>query len=95
MGDLRGGLENRNEMKSFCDESRAAFLLLTRSTFSLEIDKVTSLEIDKLIEGRNNTTSTLTFRPTASDDIKELACRAENPHFPGGLQEDRRRLRIA
>nr|CAD7589339.1 unnamed protein product [Timema genevievae] len=51
--------------------------------------------LSTLIEGRNNTTSTLTFRPTASDDIKELACRAENPHFPGGLQEDRRRLRIA
>nr|CAD7423129.1 unnamed protein product [Timema monikensis] len=49
----------------------------------------------KLVEGHNSTTSTLTFRPTASDDIKELACRAENPHFPGGLQEDRRRLRIA
>nr|CAD7395408.1 unnamed protein product [Timema poppensis] len=49
----------------------------------------------ELVEGHNSTTSTLTFRPTASDDIKELACRAENPHFPGGLQEDRRRLRIA
>ncbi|XP_063230902.1 nephrin [Bacillus rossius redtenbacheri] len=48
-----------------------------------------------MLEGRNTTTSSLTFQPASGDDGKELACRAENPHFPGGILEDRRRLRVA
>ncbi|XP_075223247.1 motor axon guidance molcule sidestep [Lycorma delicatula] len=43
----------------------------------------------------NSTKSVLTLRPDVEDDRKELACRSENPHFPGGILEDRRFLRIA
>ncbi|PSN56558.1 hypothetical protein C0J52_14750 [Blattella germanica] len=42
----------------------------------------------------NSTTSVLTFRPRAGDDGKELACRAENKRFLGGMLEDRRRLDV-
>ncbi|XP_039282898.1 neural cell adhesion molecule 1 isoform X2 [Nilaparvata lugens] len=46
-------------------------------------------------ETANSTKSILTLRPDAENDKKELACRAENQHFPGGIMEDRRFLRIA
>ncbi|XP_046659598.1 hemicentin-2 [Homalodisca vitripennis] len=43
----------------------------------------------------NSTTSTLTLRPDAGDDGKELVCRAENPKFHGTIIEDRRYIRVA
>jgi len=46
-------------------------------------------------ESWNKTTSALLFRPHAGDDGKEIACRAENKHFLGGMLEDRRRLDVA
>ncbi|GFG35231.1 hypothetical protein Cfor_07296, partial [Coptotermes formosanus] len=46
-------------------------------------------------ETRNKTSSVLLFRPHAGDDGKEIACRAENRHFLGGMLEDRRRLDVA
>ncbi|XP_069681580.1 neural cell adhesion molecule 2 isoform X2 [Periplaneta americana] len=46
-------------------------------------------------ETPEKTTSIVMFRPRAGDDGKEMACRAENRRFHGGLLEDRRRLDIA
>ncbi|XP_021935853.1 hemicentin-2-like isoform X4 [Zootermopsis nevadensis] len=46
-------------------------------------------------ETPNKTTSVLLLRPRAGDDGKEIACRAENKHFLGGMLEDRRRLNVA
>ncbi|XP_054259199.1 neural cell adhesion molecule 1-like [Macrosteles quadrilineatus] len=43
----------------------------------------------------NSTSSTLTLRPEAGDDSKELVCRAENPKFKGTIIEDRRYIRVA
>ncbi|XP_049961907.1 hemicentin-2 [Schistocerca serialis cubense] len=43
----------------------------------------------------NVTVSRLVLRPRVHDQQKELACRVENPYFPGGILEDRRRLFIA
>jgi hypothetical protein len=46
-------------------------------------------------ETPSKTTSVLLFRPRAGDDGKEMACRAENKHFLGGMLEDRKRLDVA
>ena len=45
---------------------------------------------DKLV-----TSSTVTLTPTAQDHDHELACRAENPRYPDGFIEDRRRINVA
>uniref|UniRef100_A0A1B6C275 Uncharacterized protein n=1 Tax=Clastoptera arizonana TaxID=38151 RepID=A0A1B6C275_9HEMI len=46
-------------------------------------------------DDENSTRSTLILRPDEEDNGKELACRAENPKFRGGIIEDRRYIRVA
>lgn len=42
----------------------------------------------------NSTVSKLALVVDREDDGKELACRAENPRFPGGVLEDKKVLRV-
>ncbi|XP_037920773.1 neural cell adhesion molecule 2 [Hermetia illucens] len=45
-------------------------------------------------EPDNQSLSVLTFTPTKEDDGKYLTCKAENPHIPGSVIEDRWRLTV-
>lgn len=58
-------------------------------------NEMSHLFCPQVADGINSTTSTLTLRPDVDDDGKELACRAENLKFPGGILEDRRYIRVA
>lgn len=46
-------------------------------------------------EEKHFSSSIISLNVEASDDGKDLVCRAENPRFPGGHAEDRRQIHVA
>lgn len=57
-------------------------------------DEVIGDPIVSITQRSNSTVSKIVLALGKNDDGKELACKAENPRFPGGVLEETKSLRV-
>lgn len=81
-----------NEHEILCETKGSRPRALT--TWWLDGQKVGLSTSEDLLEGSNDTLSTLHFTPKPTDDGKHLICKSVNPVLPKTIVEDEIRIKV-